>query len=145
MSAPAAETPREIRGTLLVEEVGQFDSEWRVAMARSAESLDLAEVYAVLQRWRAIAAMTRADPQAHRQMLRRADRVLAGEQRGSITADQQRAMIARRLGRPEGAALCVGWTSGHLVEPHKLSSSCWSPSSGSRSCVWSGSTRSSTC
>jgi hypothetical protein len=56
-------------------------------------------VYEVLRRWRDIAAITRADPGAHRRMLRRADEILAGAEPGTVTADQQRAMIARRLGR----------------------------------------------
>lgn len=98
-SGPAPTSPRAIRHALLPEEAGQFDSEWRAAMSRSAESLDLSEVYGVLDRWRAIAAMTTADPGAHQRMLRRVDRILAGEQHGTITAEQQRAMIARRLGR----------------------------------------------
>jgi hypothetical protein len=97
--APAAPaSPRDIRSALLPEEAGQFDMEWQAAMARSAESLDLTDVYRVLQRWRSIAEMTRADPGAHRRMLRRADQILAGEPAGGITADDQRAMIARRLG-----------------------------------------------
>lgn len=96
--APPPASPHEIRQALLPEEAGQFDSEWRTAMSRSAESLDLTDVYDVLQRWRDIATMTQADPGAHRRMLRRVDRILAGEQRGTITADQQRAMIAERLG-----------------------------------------------
>ena len=96
--APAAPaSPRHIRVALLPEETGQFDSEWRAAMSRAAESLDLTEVYRVLERWRSIAEMTRADPEAHRRMLSRAGQVLAGERRGDITADDQRAMIARRL------------------------------------------------
>jgi hypothetical protein len=100
-TAPEPATPHAIRQALLPEEAGQFDSEWRTAMSRSAESLDLTEVFAVLDRWRAIAAMTRDDPGAHRRMLRRVDRILAGEHRGTVTADQQRAMIAERLGRPD--------------------------------------------
>jgi RNA polymerase-interacting CarD/CdnL/TRCF family regulator len=83
---------------LLPEEAGQFDIEWQAAMTRSADSLDLTDVYRVLQRWHSIAEITRSDPRAHRRMLRRADRILAGEARGGITADDQRAMIARRLG-----------------------------------------------
>ena len=100
-AAPPPASPREVREALLPEEVGQFDSEWRTAMSRSAESLDLTEVYRVLERWRSIAAITRADPHAHRRMLDRADQVLAGFQRGTVTAEDQRAMIARRLG-PQG-------------------------------------------
>lgn len=93
-----AQTPRAIREALLPEEAGQFDSEWRRAMSRSAERLDLAEVYAVLDRWRGIAALSRADPEAHRRMLRRADRIMAGDERGTVTADDMREMLARRLG-----------------------------------------------
>jgi hypothetical protein len=94
LAAPTS--PRDIRAALLPEEAGQFDSEWRAAMSRSAESLDLTEVYRVLERWRMIAEMTGADPEAHRRMLRSADQILAGEKRGTITADDQRTMIARR-------------------------------------------------
>ncbi|MCE0765542.1 DUF6247 family protein [Pseudonocardia kujensis] len=54
---------------MLPEEAGQFDREWRAAMARSAEALDLTEVYRILDRWRDIAAPTQADPEAHRRML----------------------------------------------------------------------------
>jgi hypothetical protein len=43
-------------------------------------------------------ALTQADPEAHRRMLRRADRVLAGQERGTVTADDMREMLARRLG-----------------------------------------------
>ncbi|WP_051342504.1 DUF6247 family protein [Pseudonocardia spinosispora] len=95
---PPPSTPREIRQALLPEEAGQFDSEWRTAMARSAENLDPTEVYHVLSRWRSIATMTRHHPDAHRRMPRRADHILTNEQCETITADEQRAMIARRLG-----------------------------------------------
>lgn len=67
-------------------------------MARSVENLDLTEVYGVLDRWRSIAAMTRQDPDAHRRMLSRVDRISSGEERGTVTADDQRVLIARRLG-----------------------------------------------
>lgn len=95
---PRSATPRAIREALLPEETGQFDSEWRTAMSRAAELLDLAEVYTVLERWRAIAALTQADPQAHRRMLQRAELVLTGQDRGTITADDMREMLAHRLG-----------------------------------------------
>lgn len=96
--APRSAMPGAIREALLPEEVGQFDREWRAAMSRSAECLDLAEVYTVLERWRGIAALTQADPEAHRRMLRRADLLLAGRDRGTVAADDMREMLARRLG-----------------------------------------------
>jgi hypothetical protein len=60
---------------------------------------DLAEVYATLERWRRIAALTRADPEAHRRMLQLAARRLAGEETPMVAADEVRARIAQRLGR----------------------------------------------
>lgn len=98
VSPAPASSPAEIRKSLLPEEAGQFDREWRAAMARSAEALDLTEVYRILDRWQDIAAMTRADPEAHRRMLRRAQRILAGQDQGTVTADQLRAKITQRLG-----------------------------------------------
>lgn len=67
-------------------------------MSRSAERLDLTEVYTVLQRWRAIAALTQADPQAHRRMLHRAELIRTGQDRGTITANDLREMLAHRPG-----------------------------------------------
>lgn len=52
----------------------------------------------MLERWRAIAALTQADPQAHRRMLQRAELILTGQNRGTITADDMRKMLAHRLG-----------------------------------------------
>jgi hypothetical protein len=92
-------TPREIRAALLPEEVGQFDSAWRAALARATEALDLSEVHAVLDCWRRIARMTQANPEAHRRMLAKAERALAGElPEPTVTIEEHRALIARRLG-----------------------------------------------
>ena len=90
-------TPREVRQALLPEEVGQFDSEWRLAMSRSAETLDLTEVFETLARWRHIAELTRADSAAHRRMLARADRILAGAEEGTVGVDRLREIVGRRL------------------------------------------------
>jgi hypothetical protein len=98
-AVPSPTSPREVRQALLPEEVGQFDSEWRRAMARSAETLDLTEVFETLARWRHIAELTRADPDAHRRMLRRAARIIVGEEQGTVSAEQLREIVGRRLGR----------------------------------------------
>ena len=87
-----------MRAALLVEEVGQFDIEWRSALARAAEALDLAEVYAVLDRWRLIARLTQADPEAHRRMLRKADDAVAGAPAPPIPVGEIRTRLRRRLG-----------------------------------------------
>ena len=93
------DTPRAIRAVLLPEEVGDFDREWRTALARAAETLDLTEVFDTLERWRRIARSTQADPQAHRRMLATAARLRAGENIPSASADDVRALIDQRLGR----------------------------------------------
>jgi hypothetical protein len=64
--------PRSIRDVLLPEEAGDFDREFRAAMALATESLDLTGVLQLLERWRRVAESSR-DAQAHRRMLRTAD------------------------------------------------------------------------
>ena len=96
---PALATPREIRAALLPEEVGQFDTAWRNSLARATEALDLSEVHAVLDCWRRIARMTLTDPEAHRRMLAKAERRLAGElPEPAVSEAEIRALIRRRLG-----------------------------------------------
>src|ERR1700735_5577227 len=64
--------PRSIRGVLLPEEAGDFDREYRAAMAQATESLELTGVLQLLERWRRVAESSR-DTQAHRRMLHNAD------------------------------------------------------------------------
>jgi hypothetical protein len=94
---PPARTPREVRAALLPEEVGEFDTGWRAALARAAETLDLTEVYEVLQHWHRIALMTQADPDAHRRMLQVSQRALAGEAIPTVPLDAVHAVIQERL------------------------------------------------
>jgi hypothetical protein len=58
----------------LPEEAGDFDPEYRAAMAQATETLDLTAVLQLLERWRRVAASSR-DARAHRRMLERADRL----------------------------------------------------------------------
>jgi hypothetical protein len=74
----AASTPREIRAALRGPEVADFDREYRRTMADAAESLDLSGVMSMLRRWQRVARSTQDDPDAHRRMLARADRLGAG-------------------------------------------------------------------
>jgi hypothetical protein len=72
-------TPRAIRAALLPEEAGDFDREFRQAMAEATETLDLTSVLALLQRWQRVAWSAR-DETAHRRMLEHADRIAAGDE-----------------------------------------------------------------
>jgi hypothetical protein len=64
--------PRSIRDVLLPEEAGDFDREYRAAMAQATESLELTGLLQLLERWRRVAESSQ-DTQAHRRMLRNAD------------------------------------------------------------------------
>jgi hypothetical protein len=66
--------PRSIRGVLLPEEAGDFDREFRTAMALATETLDLTGVLQLLERWQRVAESSR-DARAHRRMLENADRL----------------------------------------------------------------------
>lgn len=71
-------TPRAIREALLPEEAGDFDREFRQAMADATETLDLTGVLALLRRWQRV-AWSSSEPQAHRRMLTNAAMLASGE------------------------------------------------------------------
>lgn len=75
---PPDATPRAIREALSPEEAGDFDREFRQAMADATETLDLAGVLALLRRWQRV-AWSSSDPHAHRRMLANADKLASGE------------------------------------------------------------------
>jgi hypothetical protein len=91
LTAPAA--PAAIRAELLAEEIGDFDREYRQAMADATEGLDLTPVLDTLERWRRIAVSSR-NPGAHRRMLAAADRLRRGEPVPTESWEETR----RRLG-----------------------------------------------
>jgi Family of unknown function (DUF6247) len=88
-SLPAGDdlpAPRSIRGLLLPEEAGDFDRDFRAAMARATETLDLTAVLQLLERWRRVAESSR-DVQAHRRMLDRAARLSHGDTAGEVSTE----------------------------------------------------------
>jgi hypothetical protein len=83
----ATASPAEIREVLLPEELPQF------------ETFSLDKLNATMECWRRSAWMTHSDPEAHRRMLDKARRILAGEQLPSVSAEEMRARLQERLGR----------------------------------------------
>lgn len=70
-------SPREVRAALVPEEQGEFDEQWRDAMHKAAESLDLTEVNDILDSWRRRATTTNyLGHDGYRKMLARAERIL---------------------------------------------------------------------
>jgi hypothetical protein len=78
--------PRSIRGVLLPEEAGDFDREFRAAMAQATETLDLTSVLQLLERWRRIAESS-GDARAHRRMLENADRLSRGDTADEVSTE----------------------------------------------------------
>lgn len=71
--ALADASPAQVRAALIPEEQAEFDRDWRAALTRAAETLDLTEVHETLEAWRLVAQLTAAQgPAAHRAMYRRA-------------------------------------------------------------------------
>jgi hypothetical protein len=71
-------SPRAIRAALLPEEAGDFDREYRQVMGEAMETLELTPVLEMLERWNRVALLSR-DPERHRRMLDRAERLQRGE------------------------------------------------------------------
>jgi hypothetical protein len=78
--------PRSIRGVLLPEEAGDFDREFRAAMAQATETLDLTGVLRLLKRWRRVAESSQ-DARAHRRMLEHADRLSRGDTADEVSTE----------------------------------------------------------
>jgi hypothetical protein len=95
----ATASPAEIREVLLPEELPQFEEQYRQALRVAAETFCLDRLNATMECWRCIAWMTHSDPEAHRRMLDKARRILAGEQLPSVSAEEMRARLQERLGR----------------------------------------------
>jgi hypothetical protein len=85
VAGPAAPFPRPqdpdlhaIRNALLAEDVAGFDQEFRAVMAEATSAMDLTVVASFIERWRRV-AWSACEPDRHRAMLDRAQRLLAGE------------------------------------------------------------------
>jgi Family of unknown function (DUF6247) len=78
--------PRSIRGVLRPEEAGDFDREFRAAMAQATETLDLTGVLQLLERWRRVGESSR-DARAHRRMLAHADRLSRGDTADEVSTE----------------------------------------------------------
>lgn len=96
-------TPRDVRAALIPEEVGDFDRQWRAAMAEAADTLDLTVVFETLDSWRRRATITQSLGQDdYRRMLARAEYTQrTGEVPPGVrthSADEVKAVIRERLG-----------------------------------------------
>jgi uncharacterized protein DUF6247 len=84
-------TPAQIRDALGDHEAAEFAEQWRAAMDRARDRLDLSEVQEVLAAWRRIAwLVTELGPDGYRSMITSAEeRIRTGERApGSIPWEQ---------------------------------------------------------
>lgn len=93
---PTAKVPernlRAIRAALIPEEVGDFDSEFRMIMRQATETLDLTLVHDFIERWWRVAVLS-MDPVRHRQMLENVRKLQAGIDIPTISANELRARL----------------------------------------------------
>ena len=77
-------SPRAIRASLLPTDRTTFDAAYETALAESRESLDLTELFKMLEHWRRVAVL-QSDPEGYRRVVRRVAKALTGEE---IPADE---------------------------------------------------------
>lgn len=95
-------SPWEIRAALVPEEQPDFDRQWRKALTEAADSLDLADVFHVLDSWRRRAmTTTHLGHSGYRNMLARAkERLRTGTPPAdSVPLSEIKELIAERLAR----------------------------------------------
>ena len=86
--------PAAIREALLPEDRATFDAAYEGALAVARESLDLGELFRVLEQWRRVALLQR-DPDGYRSLVRRAAELLTGE---PAPEDEPLAVTRARVG-----------------------------------------------
>lgn len=95
-------SPREVRAALVPEEQPDFDHQWHKAMAEADETLELADMFRVLDSWRRRAMITtHLGHNGYRRMLARAEeRLRTGKAPAdSVPLDEIKELIAERLSR----------------------------------------------
>jgi Family of unknown function (DUF6247) len=71
-------SPEAIAAALLPEDRTEFLDEYNAALTTARESLDLTNLFKMLEHWRRVAAL-QADPQVFRRIARRAAHLLTGQ------------------------------------------------------------------
>lgn len=92
--------PRVIRRALTPILAAEFDREWDLVVERTRKSMDLDEIYALLDKWAHTAHLEQAEPGAYRHLLDKAEDIRArGGNPRAADAEEMHSMIGRRLGR----------------------------------------------
>jgi hypothetical protein len=87
-------SPADIRAALLAADQVAFDAAYAAALTGSRQSLDLGELFKMLEQWRRVAVL-QSDPENYRRMVRRVAETLTGE---PVPADEPLELTRAKAG-----------------------------------------------
>ncbi|MGH3867998.1 MAG: DUF6247 family protein [Pseudonocardiaceae bacterium] len=98
---PPPPEPQAIRACLTPDVAAEFDREWEIVLERAKQAKDLALVHDLLHKWRHFAYSELKEPGTYFHLLATAAHTLATGKApaGSVSAEDIKALIDRRLGR----------------------------------------------
>lgn len=97
-SAPSAD-PAVVRACLTPALAAEFDREWELVLDRARASKDLADVRALLAKWRHIAHGELRDPGSYHRLLAKAEQIRrSGANPGAGSLEDVKALIRERRG-----------------------------------------------
>lgn len=98
---PPPPEPQAIRACLTPDVAAEFDREWEIVLERAKQAKDLAPVHDLLYKWRHFAYSELKEPGTYFRLLATAAHTLATGKApsGSVSAEDIKALINRRLGR----------------------------------------------
>jgi Family of unknown function (DUF6247) len=98
---PPPQEPQAIRACLTPDVAAEFDREWEIVLECVKQAKDLAPVHDLLHKWRHFAYSELKEPGTYFRLLATAAHTLATGKApaGSVSAEDIKAMIDRRLGR----------------------------------------------
>lgn len=97
---PPPADPQAIRASLTPTLAGEFDYEWGIVLDRVKQSQDLADLHALLNKWRHTAYMEMREPGAYYRVLAKAEQIQrTGGNSDAVSFEDMQARIRERLGR----------------------------------------------
>lgn len=95
---PPPPEPQAIRACLTQLVAFEFDREWEIVLEEAKHSKDLAEVHALLAKWRHFAYAELKDPGSYYRLLAKATRILAtGENPDAVPIEDVQELARNRL------------------------------------------------
>ena len=98
---PPPADPRAIRVYLSQSLTIEFDREWEIVLDRVKKSKDMGDIFDLLNKWQHTAYMEMCDPGSYYRRLAKAEQILRTGKApaGSVSGEEMRALIDKRLGR----------------------------------------------